>query len=112
MTKPITYIYRFEHEGVAHEIRISRRHTGTAYARNGNTHNPTQYYSWSAEVDGVHVIGNVDQRAVAYEYARASILGIRYVAYSPYRPGKERNVRSYLLVADEMKSNYVRRQTV
>lgn len=53
-------------------ILITRRQVGTAYARNGNAHNPTKYYLWRAEVDG-EFVGEFDTRRIAYEVARNRI---------------------------------------
>jgi len=106
-TAPITYVYRIEHEGVAHEVAITRRHTGTAYARNGNVGNPTEYFRWEVAVDGTG-LGTAPNRTEAYEVGRCHIEGVRYLNRAP----RYLNVRHYLLVQNEMKSNYVRRQTV
>lgn len=102
--EPITYVY--EVEGV--EVAISRRHVATAYARNGNVGNPTQYFVWDASVDGATVVSGAPLRSDAYEQARARILGIPY-CNDPRRPGRARNVRNYLLVDREMAHNYRRR---
>lgn len=107
-THPITYVYAIDHEGAEHEITVTRRHVGTAYARNGNVHNPTEYFTWSAALDGETVGTGYDSRATAYEYARAQLLGIPYY-WHPNYPNRARNVRSYVLVQDEMRANYRRR---
>lgn len=104
-TYPITYFYDFE----GHEIAIPRRHVGTAYARNGNVGNPTEYFVWDAKVDGKLDELGCFSRANAYEHARAHILGITYRESDPknYRPGPKYNVnvRPYAVVRDEMKTN-------
>lgn len=99
-TNPITYTYIFN--GCA--IDITRRHVGTAYARNGNVGNPTEYFVWEARVDGERIGGQHERRAEAYEHARASILGIRYV--NDDRRKRWVNVRSYRVVEDEMRQLY------
>lgn len=106
-TGPITYVYEVE----GHEVAVTRRHVGTAYARNGNVGNPTEYFEWEALVDGKRIGVGSWQRAVAYEAARAHILGIDYFHPHPDGPfaNRARNVRPYTLVADEMKANYRRR---
>lgn len=109
-THPITYHYSFDHDGVTHDIALTRRHTGTAYARNGNVGNPTEYFRWDATVDGVQVNGGLGfrDRSDAYENARAFVLGIRYANDDNRR--RWVNVRSWVLVRDEMKSNYRSRE--
>lgn len=107
-TNPITYVYVID----GHEVAITRVHVGTAYARNGNVGNPTEYFVWEARVDGVYAVGHCRSRVEAYEYARCGIAGLTYVPIREGRPGKERNIRHYLLVADEMKANYVSRKVV
>jgi hypothetical protein len=103
-TKSITYVYDVE----GHTVELTRHHIGTAYARNGNVHNPTEYFKWEARVDGVVVTSYATQRAQAYEYAKASITGTDYRQPDQYgRHG--RNERQYRLVAAEMKANYVKR---
>lgn len=98
-TQPITYRYNVEGTGVS----ITRRHIGEAYPRNGNVGNPTQYFAWEWITDEGKS-GNGSSRADAYERARASVLGIPYIFHEPTR--RYVNVRSYLVVADEMKANY------
>jgi hypothetical protein len=39
---------------VSERIKVVRVHTSTAYARNGNHHNPTKYYHWDTYIDGVN----------------------------------------------------------
>lgn len=99
-TGPLTY--RYDVDG--HQVDVTRRHIGTAYP-NGNVHNPTEYFVWSAKADGVPVHGHVSSRSVAYEYARAKVLGIRY-AYDDRRGGRCVNVRPFTVVAREMRANY------
>jgi hypothetical protein len=99
-TSDITY--RYEIDGNA--IEISRRHTGTAYARNGNVHNPTEYFTWEARVNGVEIGRRFSSRADAYENARAKALGIRYV--NDDRRHKYVNVRPFQMVAAEMRAAY------
>lgn len=109
-THPITYHYDFEHNGSTHDIAITRRHTGTAYARNGNVGNPTEYFRWEAVVNGVTVAGLAFRdRTDAYENARAKVLGIPY-RFDLERPARCCNVRSWVVVRDEMKANYRRRE--
>jgi hypothetical protein len=95
--------YRYEVNG--HEVTVWRQHVGTAYARNGNAHNPTEYFIWASAVDGEWVLSHMDRRATAYEYARARILGIDYYDH-PNHPTRARNVRSWHVVQDEMRANY------
>lgn len=103
-TYPITYIYDYD----GHTIEVSRRHVRTAYARNGNVSNPTEYFVWETSVDGETVSTLSITRTDAYEYGRAKVEGIRF------RPDNDLglggiNVRSYIVVRDEMKANYVKR---
>lgn len=108
MSKSITPIaYHYDIDG--HDVKVTRRHVRTAYARNGNVSNPTEYFVWDARVDGEYVVGNVGERSTAYEYARARVLGIDYF-WDSNQPTKARNVRSFRLVQDEMKANYVRQE--
>lgn len=104
-TNPITYHY----DVAGHTISVARRHVGTAYARNGNAHNPTEYFVWEARVDGQLVGTGYDTRATAYEYARASALGIKY-RQTRYARGRVAvrgiNERLYTIVQDEMRANY------
>lgn len=81
-TTPITYLYDFD----GHAIEVTRRHTGTA------------------------VTSSATQRATAYEYGRANVLGIRYREVDTYGRGGA-NIRYYNLVAEEMKANYRGRRT-
>jgi len=108
-THPITY--RYEVEG--HVIDITRRHVHTAYARNGNVHNPTVYFVWDSTVDGAKTFIGERSRAVAYEYARAHALGIDYLNLPDHnvRRQKHKNVRPFNVVQSEMRSNYVGRVT-
>lgn len=102
-THPITYEYEFD----GHVITVTRCHTGTAYARNGNVGNPTEYFKWESRLDGEFVTLAWEGRAVAYEHARAKALGIPY-RYDE-RGGRSRNVRPWTVVRDEMNANYRRR---
>jgi hypothetical protein len=43
-----TYVYEVD----GHTIEVTRRHVGTAYARNGNVGNPTEYFTWDVKLDG------------------------------------------------------------
>lgn len=110
-TEPITYTYRVETPTETKYLLLTRRHTGTAYARNGNVGNPTEYFMWDTViVTGIkgRYWGRYTSRAEAYEYGRAAALGIRYVA-AANRPGMRAgvNVRHYIEVQREMKENYV-----
>lgn len=98
----ITYYYEIE----GRVVTVTRHHAGTAYARNGNVGNPTQYYTWSAAVDGERVTFAEPSRAAAYELARAVVLDIDYS--NPER-GAGVNVRPFYSVAAEMKENYRRK---
>lgn len=99
-TAPITYLYEFND----HLIKITRSHAGTAYPRNGNVGNATEYFTWSAwTIYGV--ASNCATRASAYEHARAMILGQRYYDH-PNFPTRWVNVRNWLEVKREMKANY------
>lgn len=49
-TGKITYFYEVEGKRVA----VWREHAGTAYARNGNAGNATEYFTWHASVNGEH----------------------------------------------------------
>lgn len=100
-TNPITYTYDVE----GRTITITRRHVGTAYARNGNVGNASEYFVWDASIDGESYGGSYEDRATAYEYARAHIIGIPYYWHSNY-PNRARNVRNYNVVREEMKNNY------
>lgn len=105
-TNPITYVYEYG----GHTIEVTRRHVRTAYARNGNVSNPTEYFVWDTKVDGETVSTLAITRADAYEHGRAKIEGTRF------RPDNDRglggiNVRSYIAVRDEMKKNYRSRVT-
>jgi hypothetical protein len=100
-TDPITY--RYELDG--HKILLTRIHTHTAYARNGNVGNPKEYFVWDTKLDGKIVARRSRSRADAYEYARAHVLDI------DFHPGDHegrgyRNVRRWTIVRDEMKANY------
>lgn len=97
-THPITYRYEFEGQ----TIEIERVHYGTAYARNGNVGNPTEYFKWNWRTATAK--GHGDSRSDAYERARAAVLGIGYV-YDERRKLYV-NVRPWTLVRDEMKANY------
>lgn len=95
--------YRYDIEG--HSVVVDRNHLGTAYARNGNVHNPTEYYTWDSSVDGKTAGSGCATRADAYEYARAAVQGVRF------NPGDQRgrgciNVRSFIVVREEMQANY------
>lgn len=111
-TEPITYLYEID----GREVALTRHHSHTAYPRNGNVGNPTVYFHWTCEVDGISVNTgmNCPQRAEAYEYARCHIQGLVYIPYRDYgaQRTRTRNVRSYTLVADEMKANYKGRRKV
>ena len=99
--RPITYVYDVE----GHKVEVTRRWVGQAYARNGNVHNPTQYYVWESRVDGKYVVGSCATRSSAYEHARAEVQGVEYYDGSA-NPSNHRGIRLYWLVADEMKANY------
>jgi hypothetical protein len=112
-THPITYIYDVD----GHTIEITRTHVRTAYARNGNVGNPTEYFEWRAYLNGKPV-GTTGQRAEAYEYARAAALGIEYrtTRYSGGRNGGRviahgKNERPWTAVREEMQTNYRGRRT-
>lgn len=106
-TEPITYVYDFE----GHVIEVSREHVGSAYARNGNVGNPTEYFVWSATVDGKWVTSGCHQRAEAYEYGRASVLGIEYRMQRSDYDHRGINERPFSKVRDEMKANYRSRRS-
>ena len=105
-THPIAYQYNIG----GNIVVIERVHYGTAYARNGNVGNPTEYFKWNWTVEmkarclesGAH--GHGDSRADAYERARASVLGIRYVNDEQRR--RYTNVRPWTVVKAEMQANY------
>lgn len=99
-TDPIAYQYDIEGTGVT----IERVHTGTAYARNGNVGNPTEYFRWNWTV-ATGEKGNGSSRSDAYERARAAVLGIPY-RYDETNPSRCVNVRSWMLVKKEMQANY------
>lgn len=100
-THPITYVYDVE----GHTIEVTRHHIGTAYARNGNVGNPTEYFRWSSRVDGeLPVVYRAVSRAEAYEHARAKVLGVEYRNDDLRR--RYVNVRPYTEVQREMKANY------
>jgi hypothetical protein len=107
-TQPITYVYEVTGpDGTGHEIAITREHTGTAYARNGNVGNATEYFLWNATLDGEPAAWHEPRRSEAYEVARAKLLGIRYAN----GPRSCVNVRAWHRVREEMKASY-RRQIV
>lgn len=95
-------VYVYEVEG--HTIEIVRRRIGQAYARNGNAHNPTQYYAWDSTLDGEPLFGREQSRRSAYENARAHILGIDYYDHPNY-PHRWKNVRNFRVVDAEMRAN-------
>lgn len=97
---PITYHYDCE----GHAIEVTRVHVGTAYARNGNVGNPTEYFQWESTVDGEWATGTAPTRTVAYEYARAKALGIPY-SYDEGMARRSKNVRAFWVVQTEMKAN-------
>lgn len=99
-THPIVYVYEFE----GHILELERVHIGSAYARNGNVSNPTEYFNWTHRVDGA-LIGTTHSRASAYEHARAKVLGIDYYDH-PNFPHRARGIRNYILVQQEMRANY------
>jgi hypothetical protein len=107
-TDPITYLYEVKDgDGQSHEVALTRKHAGTAYARNGNAGNPTECFIWDYAIDGVSGGGGDSQRAIAYEYARAMILGIQYVNQPHLGPVRGyKNVRNFRAVAAEMKAAY------
>lgn len=99
-THTITYTYDVDGK----LIKLTRRHTGTAYAANGNVGNPTEYFVWDAEVDG-RTVATAGSRAGAYELA----LGNSIIA-SDNRTvigGNRARVRNWVKVRDEMKANLV-----
>ena len=99
-TAPIAYRYVVE----GHDVVVSRRHIGAAYARNGNAHNPTEHFVWDAEVDGRSAAHQRPSRSDAYEHARAQVLGIAYANDDVHR--RHVNVRSFVVVQAEMRANY------
>lgn len=103
MSTPAPLSYRYDFEG--HEIIVTRQHIGTAYPSNGNVGNPTEYFQWMSTVDGQYATGTAPTRAVAYEYARAKALGIRY-RYDEGVARRSENVRHFHTVQQEMKANY------
>lgn len=105
-THPITYRYDFQ----GHVIEVTRRHVYTAYAANGNVGNPTEYFDWESTVDGERATTAAPSRAVAYEYARAKVLGIPYRCDEGMARRSE-NVRYWWIVRDEMRANYRGRTT-
>jgi len=48
---------------ISERVCVVRKHTGCAYARNGNHHNPTRHYDWQTFVDGVYQGGSSTKRA-------------------------------------------------
>lgn len=82
-THPIRYTYNID----GNVVLIERVHYGTAFARNGNVGNPTEYFKWNWWVETPSNIntpspslrGHADSRTDAYERARAAVLGIPYV---------------------------------
>ena len=99
-TGPISYHYDVE----GHDVALSRTHVGTAYARNGNAGNPTEYFVWEACVDGERVVSNRPSRSDAYEHARARALGTSYV--NDELRHRYVNVRGWVTVQAEMRANY------
>lgn len=103
-TDPITYVYVFD----AWEIAITRRHIGTAYARNGNVGNPTEYFRWDLVTEG-EFKGSFSSRVEAYEYARGfGFCGNDGKTRGPR--GRRSEVRYFRTVQDEMKVSYVRQE--
>jgi len=105
----LTYIYAVVLAGVTHEVSVTRRHVGTAYAKNGNVGNPTQYYVWQATVDGGPAGGVYGSRWEAYDAAVARLDG-RNMADRRGRDGQwmKQWLRNFRLVQAEMKQNLVR----
>lgn len=104
-THPIAYAYTVDG---AHVI-ITRVHIRTAYARNGNVGNPTEYFRWEWAVES-GPRGTGSSRSDAYELARAAVLGIRYVNNDTRKMWV--NVRPWTVVKDEMQANYTGRTVV
>lgn len=71
-TARITYLYEVE----GRQVAVWREHVGSAYARNGNVGNATEYFIWHSDVDGESASRGCHSRASAYEHARAQILGV------------------------------------
>lgn len=112
-THPIAYTYNID----GNVVVIERVHYATAYARNGNVHNPTEYFKWNWRVEmlagGIDpptppMLGHGSTRYDAYERARAAVLGIGYV--NDERRKRYVNVRLWRDVMAEMKANYVGRE--
>lgn len=96
-TNAITYVYRVGDK----VIEVTRRHVKTAYAKNGNVGNPTEYFVWDAAIDG-NVVCTAGSRSDAYELALGNGVwnGFAYV-------GSRDKVRNFRLVKEEMRENYV-----
>ena len=105
-THSITYHYDFD----GHDIAVTRRHYGTAYAKNGNVGNPTEYFLWDVAIDGEHYLRGCRSRSNAYETGRARILGTPYFDSDGRNVRRDRGIRSFYLVRDEMKANYNRKE--
>lgn len=101
-TTPITYVYDVD----GHTVAVTRRHVGTAYARNGNVGNPSEHFVWDGRVDdnARPAVISSPTRADAYEHARASALGIPYSNDDTRR--RYVNVRVWTVVQKEMRANY------
>jgi hypothetical protein len=77
---------------------------------NGNVHNPTEYFTWEVRIDGEYLTAQ-GTRAVAYEYARARIDGVRYRT-SNHNGRGGLNERPWTLVQAEMRDNYLSKTDV
>lgn len=98
-TKTITY--RYDVDGQT--IEITRTHDRTAYARNGNVGNPTEYFWWQVRRNGEYLGGVFRLRADAYEAARGNKFCNADGRAIGSGPGP---VRPYTVVAAEMRANY------
>lgn len=100
-TQRRSYLYEID----GHDVTISRLHTGTAYARNGNAHNPTEYFRWDMAIDGEPYLSACRSRTEAYEHARCRIRDLGdYVCTD--RRHRYQNVRNVFAVQEEMRQNY------
>jgi hypothetical protein len=100
-----TIAYRYEIEGDI--IILTRRHIGTAYPRNGNVHNPTEYFRWEAMLNEVVIGTHFEKRADAYESAR----GFQYCNDKGRVRGEGKPVRYWHAVKAEMKAALKGRST-
>ncbi len=60
---------------ISERIKVVRVHTSTAYARNGNLHNPTKSYHWDTYIDGV-LQGRSSLKCKAVKFGEDILAGV------------------------------------